>query len=437
MHTDLKNPYYRKWLSFLKSTETWSRDEIKAYQLSKIKELIKYAFYNTEGYRSLYRKSGVDPENINSFADFSSILLVDKETIRDNQESFSVNIKRRQYITTGGSTGIPFGFYRDPESFGRELASKAYQYYRIGWKENARQMVLRGLPVNNKKHMRYYPRFNELRCSSYFLTPEYMEKYRQRALNYKPRFLRCYPSSGYIFASFLKENNLKFPKLKGVLCASENLYDFQKQTMSEVFGCRIFSHYGHYECSVLAGYCEYTDDYHVLPQYGYAELRDKNGKLVNRPGEVGEIIATSFIMKATPFIRYRTMDLATFRAERCSRCGRPYQIWEKIDGRLQEFVITKGGRYISMTAINMHDHTFDLLKQFQFFQQRPGEVSLRYIPKADLSRSSENKMLQRLSAKFGDDLLIKPEKVKEIPLTKRGKHRFLIQKLNIRYQDII
>jgi hypothetical protein len=29
-----------------------------------------------------------------------------------------------EYITTGGSTGIPFGFYRTPKAFGRELAAK-------------------------------------------------------------------------------------------------------------------------------------------------------------------------------------------------------------------------------------------------------------------------------------------------------------------------
>jgi len=241
-----------------------------------------------------------------------------------------VLMKGRTYVTTGGSTGIPTGMYRDPLAFPKELASKAHQYYRVGWKEGDRQIVFRGLKIDTDDHIIFVPEFNELRCSSYHLTPEWMEVYRKKAWQYKPEWIRCYPSSGYIFAKFLKETGRAFPNIKGMLCASENLYDFQKDLFKEVFKCRVFSHYGHYEQAVLAGFCEYEDTYHVLPQYGYAELLDKEGNTVTTPGKVGEIVATSFIMHATPFIRYETQDLAILKSFTCSSCGRPYQIREKM-----------------------------------------------------------------------------------------------------------
>src|SRR6185295_20155978 len=102
----------------------------------------------------------------------------------------------------------------------------------------------------------------------------------QAACAYKPRWLRCYPSSGHLFAQFLEETGRPFPPLEGILCASENLYESQKALMSRVFGTRVFSHYGHYELAVLAGFCEHRDTYHVLPQYGYAELRAPDGSAV-------------------------------------------------------------------------------------------------------------------------------------------------------------
>ena len=83
------------------------------------------------------------------------------------------------------------------------------------------------------------------------------------------------------------------------------------------FSTRVFSHYGHYELAVLAGFCEKEDTYHVLPQYGYAELLDSNGKPVTQPGGMGEIVATSFIMHATPIIRYRTRDYAVLKGWQC------------------------------------------------------------------------------------------------------------------------
>ena len=436
IHTDLRNKRYLEWLQFLKNSENWSKEQIDDYQFAQIKEIINLAYQNTRGYRELYLNSGITPETIKTIDDIHKVPFVERETIRDNLNDFHIPTRWEQYITTGGSTGIPFGMYRDRIAFAKELASKAYQYYRIGWKEGDRQLVFRGLPIKSRKHIVFYPRFNELRCSSYHFTPEIMESYRKKAFEYKPDWIRCYPSSGYIFARFIKENKLAFPPLKGILCASENLYSFQKDLLHETFGCRVFSHYGHYEMAALAGFCEHQDTYHVLPQYGYTELIGKDGKLVTKPGEIGEIITTSFIMRAVPFIRYRTSDLAVLQGWGCPNCGRPYQIWSSVEGRLQEFIITGSGRYISMTAINMHDNIFDHIKQFQFFQEEKGKLCFRFIPRETCNYSVVQDIKSRLMVKFGDDIDLKMEPVADIPLTKRGKHRFLIQRLTIEYGDI-
>jgi len=435
MHKDLKNPAYIMWKNFLRVSEGWNKAKIEEYQLKEIKRIVKYAYMNCPGYRKLYDASGVRPDFINSLNDFRKLPFTTKEMFRDNLEEFSVSMKDRVYVTTGGSTGIPMGMYRDPLAFSKELASKAHQYHRIGWEEGDRQIVFRGLKIDTEDHMTFVPEFNELRCSSYHLTPKWMEIYRQKAWEYKPEWIRCYPSSCYIFARFLKDTGRSFPKIKGILCASENLYDFQKKLFKEVFHCRVFSHYGHYEQAVLAGFCEYEDTYHVLPQYGYAELLNKNGDIVITPGKTGEIVATSFIMHATPFIRYKTQDLATFRSFGCPSCKRPYQVWGKIEGRLQEFIVTLTGRYISMTSINFHDDIFDRIKQFQFYQDKPGYIVFKYIPKITCNNSAILDIKKRLISKIGDDIKLLMKKVDYIPLTKRGKHRFLIQKLNIKYHD--
>lgn len=436
MHADLEKPVYVDWIKFLRSAEGWSREQIAEHQLQEIRRVVRHAYTNTSAYRKMYDEMGLSPASFRSLEDLNKFPFIEKEMIRDRLDEFSAPIEGRSYITTGGSTGIPFGMYRNPEAFPRELASKAYQYYRVGWEEGDRQMVLRGLPIDTPDHMTFMPEFNELRCSSYHLTPEWMEVYRQKAWEYRPEWLRCYPSSGYIYARWLKESGKDFPPVKGILCASENLYDFQKELMSKVFQARVFSHYGHYELAVLAGFCEYEDTYHVLPQYGYAELIDAEGKHVTKPGGMGEIVATSFLMEATPLIRYRTKDIAVFKAWQCPRCGRPYPVWERIEGRLQEFIVTGGGRLISMTAINFHDDIFDHVKQFQFYQEERGKVVFNYIPKDTFDEEAAAGIHRGLLAKMGDDVELTLRTVEEIPLTKRGKNRFLIQKLPIDVHDV-
>jgi len=434
-HADLNNREYREWRDFLAGADKWSKKQIAGYQLSEIRRIVRHAYTATKRYRQLYDEAGVNPDSIVSLGDVRKLPFVTKEMIRDNLEDFSVPTDGRTYVTTGGSTGVPFGMYRDPKAFARELASKAHQYYRVGWREGDPQMVFRGLPIDTPDHTLFEEKFNELRCSSYYLTPEIMESYIRKARDYRPDWIRCYPSSGYIFARFIKESGLSFPAVKGLLCASENLYDFQKEFLKEVFGARVFSHYGHYELAVLAGYCEHDDSYHVLPQYGYGELIGADGKLVTEPGKAGEIVGTSFIMHATPFIRYRTKDYAVLKGWGCSSCGRPYQLWEKIEGRLQEFIITASGRHISMTAVNFHNDIFDHIRQFQFYQERKGELVFRYIPKADCNKDVLDSVRKQLIHKMGDDVTLSFEPVADIPVTPRGKHRFLIQKMDVKYND--
>jgi phenylacetate-CoA ligase len=434
-HKDLTNKTYSAWRQFLKTTDHWTKEQIDQYQLKELQRIIQYAYKNTPGYCESFDEENLKPAHIKTLNDIERIPFINKEKIRDRLEDFSVLLEGREYVTTGGSTGIPFGFYRDSQSFSKELASKAHQYSRIGWKEGDPQMVFRGLPINTPDHTQYFPEYNELRCSSYYLTPEIMEVYRQKAWEYRPDWIRCYPSSGCIFAKYLEETSLPFPSVKGILCASENIYDSQKNLLKNVFKTRVFSHYGHYELATLAGYCEYADTYHVLPFYGYAELIDSRGNAVTVPGKMGEIVATSFIMHATPFIRYRTGDLALFKGWNCPDCGRPYQIWERIEGRLQEFIVTGSGRYISMTAINFHDNIFDSIKQFQFYQELKGVVVFRYIPKDNCSNLFLSDVKNRLLEKFGADIELIFECVSEIPVTNRGKHRFLIQKLPLDYHD--
>lgn len=428
-HRDLQNPLYVEWRQFLRASDGWDSDQIEEYQTNELRRIVQRAIRETPGYARLYAEHGVDGE-IRSLGDLRRLPFMTKEYLRERLPDFTALAPGSEYITTGGSTGIPFGFYRDAEAFARELASKAHQYSRVGWSEGDKQMVLRGLVVNGQDRIEVVEDMCELRCSSYFLTDEYMERYRIRALSYRPLWLKCYPSSGYMFAKFLERTGREFPPIKGVLAASENLYDYQRDVLNRIFKARTFSHYGQYEQTALAGFCEGSDTYHVLPQYGYAELL--RGELpVTQPGEAGEIVATSFTMRATPFIRYRTGDWAVLQGWGCPSCARPYQVWSRIEGREQELAVTAGGRYISMTAINMHDGIFDHVLQFQFRQSRIGDITFKYVPKPTCTPEIVDQMRFRLSIKFGDDMRISMEAVESIQPTRRGKHTFLVQELPV------
>jgi phenylacetate-CoA ligase len=88
-----------------------------------------------------------------------------------------------------------------------------------------------------------------------------------------------------------------------------------------------------------------------------------------------------------------------------------------------------------MTAINMHDSTFDCVRQFQFHQAERGRITLNYVPRPECNDSALAVLRSRVLEKLGRDVALGLKPVQEIPLTARGKHRFLIQELPVEFHD--
>ena len=129
--------------------------------------------------------------------------------------------------------------------------------------------------------------------------------------------------------------------------------------------------------------------FHCWAFDGSTEVLDEQGG-GGSEGEEGEIVGTSFHAMATPFIRYRTMDMAVKGPAWCPDCGRNFQILNYIMDELQEVIVMEDGSYISDGCYHMHSGIFDALRQFQFLQEKPGRVVLRYVAKnPPLSRKEE------------------------------------------------
>jgi phenylacetate-CoA ligase len=429
---------YWRWRHFLEEAQHWNAERIATWQVAQLREVVHWAVSRTEGYRELYQKAGIKPGDIQSLADLRHLPFTSKELFRDNLEAFTVPTPGARYATTGGSTGIPFGFYEAPETTQMENAFMHTGWTWTGWKLGDPSAVLRGGFVGSESHFSEYDPFHrELFLSSYYLTLQtvgaYVEAIRSRGI----RVLQAYPSSLNLLCDLLKEKKLEGQlPLDVVFLGSENVYSWQLEKAEQVLpGTRFFAWYGHCEKAVLAPWCEKTRLFHAWPFYGATELLGTEGAACAE-GEEGELVGTSFHQRVTPFIRYRTMDRAVAGPPVCDACRRPFPTMSKIVGRAHEVIVTRSGRFISMTAINMHDDIFDALRQFQFRQERAGEVTFQYVPKESaLTAAQAARIRSGLEAKLGGDVTLALQGVSEIPRTKSGKYRFLDQHLPIQYGD--
>jgi phenylacetate-CoA ligase len=425
-------PQFYPTFKLLEQSQHWGEDRLAEFQISKLRTMLRHCQRNVPYYRRLFRDLGFDPAGVRDAGDLRALPLLDKETVRAKMREFlaeNIDPADMLYFTTGGSTGTPLAVYNLRHAGGREWAFMLAQWARVGFHYTDRRAILRGWPVNNKRHWRYEASERGYAFSNFHMTPENVSEYARVMREKKIPYLHSYPSAIIDFARHLKELRLEPPRFRAILASSENLYAGQREFIESFFGARLFSWYGHTEDLILAGECESSNDYHIFPEYGVAEVIKEDGSEAARPGEMGELVGTTLDNFAMPLIRYRTDDWAVTGGGSCA-CGRNYRLLKETRGRWhQEMLVGRLDNLISMTALNVHDEAFDRVQQLQFHQRERGKVELRIKPGPDYTERDSRRILAALEEKMGDTMEISLSFTEEIPLSPRGKFRFIIQEL--------
>lgn len=434
-------PAFWKTYRLLKKSQWWSREQLAEYQMRQLSKLLNHAYQNVPYYKKIFDERGLKPKDIQDFNDLQKLPFLTKEIIRDNLNELVVRgypPKKLEYVTTGGSTGIPLGiYYERGVSHAVEWAFIKTLWDRVGYRFRDKCVVLKGNVVASAGQSKFWEKtlFGRwMVLSSYHMTEDNLPKYIDKIREFRPKFIQAFPSTIAILARFIKKNGIEpFSSVKAILCGSENMYPGQRELLEETLQCRVYTWYGHAERAVLAGECERSTDYHLFPEYGITELVREDGSPVKNEGEMGNIVGTGLTNYAMPLIRYKTDDIAAW-AEKTCFCGREYSLLTRVQGRwLQEFIVTKNNRPISITAINMHSDVFDNIEQFQFYQDRKEEVVFNIVRKETYTDRDTEYIKRELTKKLGDDIILLIRFVDHIPRTQRGKYRFLIQKLPISF----
>jgi phenylacetate-CoA ligase len=414
---------------FLQESEWWSREKLAEYQFSQLKKLLKHAYDNVPYYRDLFNQHDIKIENINDLNDFKKIPYLDKDSVKKNVENLiakNFNKKDLFQTHTSGTTGKPLQFYEDLDCQQKEWAFVCHQWARVGYKPGNPRIELRG-GINRQNPIFYDPAHKVLRLSPLIENKELVKIYIEKIERSCFEFLHGYPSAIASFAFAIKKYGLKASfSLKACLFASEIVYKWQREIVNEVFGCRAFSFYGITERVTIAGECEYCSKYHCTPQYAITEI-DENTK---------EIIGTGFINYATPFIRYRTTDIAkSFSFSACKRCGRNYfPIINEIEGRLGDFIITPEGNFISPAAVTHPFKDLKSIKDVQIIQKDIDLILLLIVPwdnsESDLVLKEATYLTEELKKMCSPLMNIKYELVNNIEKGPSGKTKWIISNIS-------
>jgi phenylacetate-CoA ligase len=438
---------FKHYYGQLLESQWRSKEQLEADQQEQLARLIAHAYENVPYYRRVFDEHKLKPADVRTFEDLVKIPLLTKELVRGNLDDLvarNFDRKRLRFKTTSGSTGTPLGLYDEGmKSVIHEDAFRYRQWSWAGYGFGDRLLTFR-YPVSRIDRQGrsvgwdFSASENALKISPSSLDEERSSKYMRFLRAFEPQFLEGTPSCLEILAHFVKRNDIPPPKISAVFCESEILYSRQRQLLEEQFQCKVFSGYGHTERCVDAVECEAHEGYHASMEYGLFELVDAGGEPVLEPGKTGRVVGTGFDNYAMPLIRYATDDLARFGRGKCS-CGRGALKIEEIIGRTSEFVISRSGHLIPLSAIYgpIHSAVLDHVRELRFSQDREGELGVQVI----LAPGSNPEMVERelLSEIYShvdsQDLSVAVRFIERLPRSESGKAGLMLQKIHITFDD--
>jgi phenylacetate-CoA ligase len=432
----------RQYTRFLREAALQSESDINRLASEKLARSLRQAFNAAPAYRP-YRNLANEldrPEEV-----LRQLPLVSKDDIKRDLENFSsagIDPRLKMKVSTGGSTAVPMTFYLHKGiSRAKEYAFMDHFHRRAGLGEHEVVLAMRGLAVPDARSPRkrlwmYEPIKKQLILSTDHLARAFMPEYVQAMRDWKPKWIQAYPSAIYPLALWLRDNPAPdvSQRIRGIMLYSENVLDQHMGLIREVFSCATLKHYGHSERVLMAASMPDDDRYFFWPQYGHFELIDQAGKPVTRPGAIGEIVGTSFDNEVMPFIRYRTGDVAML-SDQPHPLLPGFPVVERIEGRLQEFVVCRDRRLISVNSMTEipRDAGLESIEAIQFEQRVPGHVVLRIAAPLGLAAAASFRFARRIEDKTQGGCSIEVMQVDRIARTPRGKSQMLIQHLDTRH----
>jgi phenylacetate-CoA ligase len=367
---------------------------------------------------------------------WSNVPILSRQTVVDHKATMcTVPPEQLDPASTDGSSGQPLAFFLDRNRSPIEYAFIHDAWSRAGYQASDWRCVFRGLDLidRRERHMEIEPALRELRLSVFHLDDATMASYAREIRKRDIKFIHGYPSAISIFASYLvRTGQSPFRQIQGIFPISEKLFPHHRDLIAAAFGnAKLVPFYGMSEKVAFAIARENElDTYEFNPLYGYTELVDAKGQLVVIPGKTGRIVSTGLLFRGMPLIRYDTRDEAELVETPSSSNNYRLVVRRLLPRRSSESIIGRSGKLIPFSGLCIPIDENNLTSEVQFYQDTPGLIDLLVVAKGGEALDLSD-YLARMEKRAGGDLAIRLKLVDQLPMTGRGKRKFVDQRLVI------
>lgn len=414
----------------MEEAQWWPADRLVDFQLQRLRDLLQDVGVNVPYYRELFARIGFDPDTVRGTSDLQRLPFLTKTVIRAHTES--LKHKHAQGLTrfnTGGSSGEPLIFFIGTKRVSHDVAAKwrATRWWNVDIGDP--EIVIWGSPIELGKQDRIkHWRDKLLRTQllpAFEMSEAKLDQFIATIRAVKPRMLFGYPSALTHIAKHARKRGVAMDDLgiRVAFVTSERLYDDQRSTIAETFGCRVANGYGGRDAGFIAHECP-AGGMHLTADDIVVEVVDEQGQ-VQPPGVAGEIVVTHLSTNDFPFIRYRTGDIGVLGATPCS-CGRGLPLLQDIQGRSTDFVVAADGTVMHGLSLIYILRDIVGVQAFKVIQETRALTRVLLVTDGSFPPEAVDRIISGFKQRLGADVAVLVEQVDAIPAEKSGKFRYIV-----------
>ena len=411
-------------------SQWWSPDQLEGYRVDRLRAFLGRIGTLVPYYRDLFRASRFDPSALQSTADLVQLPLLDKATIRANTDALksdrAVGLAR---FNTGGSSGEPLVFFIGTQRVSHDVAAKWRATRWWGVDIGDREIVVWGSPIELGTQDRIRAlRDRLLRTEllpAFDMSEARLDEFLSRIGDVRPAMVFGYPSSISLIAQHALRRGARLSDLgvRVVFVTSERLYDHQRRSISDAFGCPVANGYGGRDAGFLAHECPHGG-MHITAEDVIIEIIDGQGRVLPS-GESGEIVVTHMATSDFPFVRYRTGDIGVLDDRQCA-CGRGLPLLKEVQGRTTDFVIAPDGTVMHGLALIYVLRELKTISAFKIVQNSRTDLEVLVVPGAGYGEETAQAIRSGIGRRLGAGVSVRVCPVADIPAEKSGKFRYVV-----------
>lgn len=422
----------------------FSKEQIRAYQLSELQKLVAFSMKHARFYNDLYKGLPVE-----SLEDFRQLPAINKQIMMDNFDDINTcGLKLeavRDYAVQKELHREYLGYYQDQYVIGLSSGTSGNKGIYITPKAMTERLPFaflarsglpnKYLPFRILFLLRVFSQgFEDINAPfihlNYLTTMTPVHEIISRINHDCINILMAPPS---LVRQLLPwASTIKRP-LQMIVSYAEVLEKEERERFQISFGTQVIEIYQASE-GQIGSPCR-CGNLHINEDLVFIELYDKNGQPVDRPGPVGtKMLLTNLINTSQPLIRYEMNDLIQL-GESCP-CGSSFRVIEKVLGRNDDVLYLYNKNHILQPVYpdlmsRWIITTSDSIREFRVSQISHSklEITIDLLdstdePRAALAERLRNRLTNELSSYAIDsDLDIRIEAIR-LPETMAKYRRF-------------